>query len=317
MSRKSNDNGRAYEYACLINLEAEISKIRSCVLVKNSSYHAAYNAWCTLTENQKRVYHISSLVAVAQIFELEPRITESATDVVEILIQPDSKGKTGDVRDILIVRSAIAWEIGLSLKHNHYAVKHNRLSHRLDFGEKWYGYPCSEEYWNAIKPVFDYLGEMKKAGAKFSELPNKDDDVYVPVLKAFMSEIERQCKTHKDLTVKMVEYLLGKYDFYKVMSDDRKKETDIVGFNLHGTLNLASSVQKSEFEVPIVVLPTRIVHIGFVPDSKNTIELYMDGGWQFTFRIHNGDDKIIKSLKFDIQIVGMPTAVFTIKCHWN
>lgn len=35
---------------------------------------------------------------------------------------------TGDVRDIVIKRKDIEWEVGLSIKHNHDAVKHSRLA---------------------------------------------------------------------------------------------------------------------------------------------------------------------------------------------
>jgi len=43
----------------------------------------------------------------------------------------------------------------------------------------------------------------------------------------------------------------------------------------------------------------------------------MDGGWQFSFRIHNASTKVETSLKFDIQIVGMPTTIISIDCKWN
>ena len=32
---------------------------------------------------------------------------------------------------------------------------------------------------------------------------------------------------------------------------------------------------------------TRIVSFEYKSDSKNTLELYFDGNWQFSFRIHN------------------------------
>lgn len=110
----------------------------------------------------QETYKASSYVAVAKIFELEPRIVENNNDILELLIQTDAKGKKGDVRDILIIRHNIQWEIGLSLKHNHFAVKHSRLSRRLDFGKEWYGIPCSQDYWNGVKPIFDYLIAEKK-----------------------------------------------------------------------------------------------------------------------------------------------------------
>lgn len=317
MSSKSNDQGRAFEYACLLNLGEQISKIRSCSIIQNSSFDAAKRAWNTLSQGEKEIYHISSLAAVAQIFSLEPRITEQTNDELELLIQADSQGEIGDVRDILIIRNSITWEIGLSLKHNHFAVKHSRLSSRLDFGKSWYNIPCSQNYWNAVNPIFSYLSKEKQLGKKFSELPDKEKDIYIPLLQAFIDEIKFQSSLHPSLPASMVEYLLGKFDFYKVISIDREEVTRIQGFNMHGTLNLPAGDRKAEIEVPIVSLPTRIALIEFVPGKSNTVEIYMDGGWQFSFRIHNASTYVEPSLKFDIQIVGMPTAILTINCLWK
>ncbi len=76
----------------------------------------------------------------------------------------DHKGKDGDIRDILVIIKGIEWEIGLSVKHNHFAVKHSRLSKGLDFGEKWYGIKFSDKYWEDITPIFDYLEDEKAKG---------------------------------------------------------------------------------------------------------------------------------------------------------
>lgn len=59
--------------------------------------------------------------------------------------QKDKASEFGDVRDIVIRRNDINWEIGLSIKHNHSTVKHCRLSHVLDFGNEGYGITCSKK----------------------------------------------------------------------------------------------------------------------------------------------------------------------------
>ena len=316
MSNKSNNQGRAYEFICLLTLKEEISKIRTVRINKNQSYYAAKRAWETLNKDMQHIYKISSYAAVAKIVALEPRMIEKGEDVLDLLIQTDTEGENGDVRDILIIRNRIHWEIGLSLKHNHFAVKHSRLGDKLDFGYKWYGIPCSPDYWNDIKPVFDYLKDKQKSHLKFKDLPNKEDEVYVPLLKAFINEIKRQYLKQKNISSKLVEYLLGKYDFYKIISVDKKRMTQIQPYNLRGTLGKASQDKKS-ITIPIATLPTRIVNLDFVPNKRNTVELYMDGGWQFSFRIHNAKTEIEPSLKFDIQIVGMPTAIITLNCFWE
>lgn len=317
MSDKSNNQGRAYEFICLLTLNEEIRKFRPVNIIRNSSYSAAKYAWSTLSLKMKNMYKASSYTAVIQIFELEPRIIENDGEVLELQIQTDTKGKEGDVRDILIVRHNIQWEIGLSLKHNHFAVKHSRLSQRLDFGAKWYGIPCSQNYWKDVNPIFAYLVQEKNKKTLFDNLPDKETDVYIPLLKAFIKEINYQNRIHPNLPGRLVEYLLGKHDFYKVISIDKRQTTQIQSYNLHGTLNQDGTHQKAAIEIPIVSLPTRIVSLDFAPNKTNTVELYMDGGWQFSFRIHNAEKQATPTLKLDIQIIGMPTTIITINCLWK
>lgn len=264
------------------------------------------------------MYKVSALAGTNAILELEPLILDDGDDELELKIQTDHKGKDGDVRDVLIIRKGIEWEIGLSVKHNHFAVKHSRLSKGLDFGEKWYGIKCSDKYWEDIKPIFDYLENEKSKDSKWRDLPSKEDDVYLPLLNAFKDEIDRQNNVYgKDIPKLMVEYLLGEFDFYKVVGIDSKQITQVQSYNLRGTLNKEGNVRKRSVKLPIASLPTRIVSLEFRPGSKNTLELYLDRGWQFSFRIHNASTKVETSLKFDIQIIGMPTTIISIDCKWK
>ena len=318
MSSKSNNQGRAYEFAYILSFFDEIKKIRPVRIEKNSNFYSAEKAWNTLSDSEKIIYKKSAIAGIFMIFELEPLILEDGKDELELKIQSDSEGIQGDVRDILIIRRGIEWEIGLSVKHNHFAVKHSRLSKKLDFGDKWYGIPCSETYWNNIKPIFDYLDKEKEKGSKWKDLSNKEDDVYIPLLNAFKDELIRQNKLEeRNIPKIMVEYLLGKFDFYKLISIDNKKTTQLQSYNLRGQLNKQGISSKRKRELPIPLLPTRIVALEFKPGSKNTLELYMDGGWQFSFRIHNASSKVEASLKFDIQIIGMPITIISIDCKWK
>ena len=316
MSEQSNNQGRAYEYTCLITLAEAISKKRNAEIEQNSAFLAAKRAWLLMPDGFKAILASSANAVVSTIFEMEPMIIESGDDLLTLRIQTDSEGKEGDVRDIVISRKDVQWEIGLSLKHNHFAVKHSRLAKGLDFGEKWFGIPCSNLYWKEIKPIFDYLATQKSAGKNWSELPTKDATVYVPLLQAFIDELKRSNAKDASVPKKMVEYLLGEFDFYKIISIDSKHITQIQSYNMHGQLNRATRTVRPQIQIPVASLPTRIVSLDFKPGSTTTVELYMDGGWQFSFRIHNASTIIETSLKFDIQIVGMPTTVLTINCRW-
>lgn len=317
MSKQSNNQGRAYEYICITTLLNEIIKVRSAEVIHNSAYQAALNAWNSMPESFQYILRESASAAVDTIFDMEPMILEQSADMLTLKIQTDNEGKEGDVRDIVISRSDVQWEIGLSIKHNHFAVKHSRLAKSLDFGEKWFGIPCSDQYWSDIKPIFDYLNVQKAEKKTWHDLPSKEQTVYIPLLQAFIKEVLHSNALDSSVPQKMVEYLLGEFDFYKVISIDSKRITKIQTYNLHGTLNRSSKTISPKITVPHALLPTRIVSLDFKPGSTNTVELYMDGGWQFSFRIHNAATKVETSLKFDIQIVGMPTTIISIDCRWN
>lgn len=317
MSSASNDQGRAYEYICLLSLQSAIGKIRRAEIIINSSYHAAQNAWNTLSASEQTLYSLSAKSTIDTIFALEPNIVENGDDLLSLYIQSDKHGEEADVRDIIIERKDIIWEIGLSIKHNHMAVKHSRIAKSLDFGLKWYDIPCSSAYWNDVKSTFDFLEREKAKGTYFRDLRSKEDDVYVPLLNAFVKEVSSQVNANKNVPRRMVEYLLSKYDFYKVISIDSKRITTIQSFNMYGTLNLPSRVSQPSIKVPVINLPTTLLHIGFKPGSKTTVIMCFDNGWQFSFRIHNAKDKIEPSLKFDVQIVGIPADVnIKYNCKW-
>jgi len=317
MSSLSNDQGRAYEYVCLQTLNREVNKIRKSEIVENSSLEADKRTWGNMTKEFRAILTLSAEAAVKKILELEPNLTEQTDDIVQMFLQKDEKGEEGDVRDIVVTRKDIRWEIGLSIKHNHHAVKHNRLSPKLDFGEKWYGVKCSQTYWDKVSPIFDFLKEQKQKSVLFEDIRNKDEVVYIPLLEAFIEEIRMQAKAHKELPKKIVEFLLGEFDFYKVVSVDKKQQTNIETYNLHGNLNKPSETRKSAISVPLVNLPTRLALIEMKPNSTTTAEMYFDEGWQFSFRIHNAEKVATPSLKFDIQLVGVPTTILSITCNWQ
>lgn len=140
----------------------------------------------------------------------------------------------------------------------------------------------------------------------------------MPLLNAFKDEIDRQNNVYgKDIPKLMIEHLLGEFDFYKVIGIDSKQITQVQSYNLRGTLNKEGAVRKRSIKLPIASLPTKIVSLEFKKGSKNTLELYLDRGWKFSFKIHNASAKVETSLKFDVQIIGMPTTIISIDCKWE
>ena len=317
MSANSNNQGRAYEYAWINTLFETLNSIRETGIVCNSSYDANERAWNAISEAQRELYVISANAAVDTIIELEPLMEEDSCDRLFLEFQKDELGESGDVRDIVIRRDDINWEIGLSIKHNHDAVKHSRLSHVLDFGKEWYGIPCSDYYWDDIDPVFELLKRGKSIRAAWSDLEDKEGDVYVPLLQAFLDEVSRSYREDPTVAVKMFEYLVGIKDYHKIVSHDSKRMTLIHTFNLHGTLNQPSRVKMSVFDVSVAEIPTEIISMRFKKNSNTTVEIYMDNGWAFSFRIHSASTLIQPSLKFDVQFISTPVSVMNIECKWH
>ena len=317
VSTKSNDQGRAYEYAWIQTLYKALAEYRKTRIIENSSLLTNEKAWSLMDADMQDIFMVSAGAAINTVLELEPRMLEIDKDELTLEFQKDGQGVKGDVRDIVIKRKDIEWEVGLSIKHNHDAVKHSRLSHKLDFGNEWFDMPCSDEYWDAVRPIFDKLKKEKENGKKWSEIEDKSQNVYIPLLQAFIDEVNRANKEDNTMPRKMIEYLIGVEDYYKVVSKDGKRLTMVHTFNMHDTLNKPAKNKVSAITVPVVKLPTRLVALEFKPNSDNTVEMYLDNGWQLSFRIHNASTKVEPSLKFDVQFISMPMEVLNIECRWN
>lgn len=313
MSAKSNDFGRAYEFAFLNALFNELSKFTRVEILENSSLNVARNAWEKMELSVKNTYKISVKSGVELLFDLEPILLESK--ILKVYIQSDKVVELGDVRDIVVANDEIKWQIGFSLKHNHFAVKHSRLSPQINLGAKWYAIPCGNKYFSAILPIFERLLVLK--GKNWSEIKDKQESVYRPLLCAFRDEILRSYAKNPKMLKSFIFYLLGKFDFYKVISIDNEKITRFESFNLNGTLNKNGKFYKRKIEIPLVILPNKIAKFDFKEGSNNTLELYLNEGWQFNFRIHNASSKIENSLKFDIQIIGAPVSIASINTKWK
>ena len=318
MSAKCNDQGRAFEYACIIKLKENIKNYRS-VIIDNESVKAAKRAWHTQSQSSQQKYLCAADAFIDTLFSAEPLILEcdGDDDIVVISINKDSDAENGDVRDIIISRKSIRWDIGLSMKHNHFAAKHSRLSPTIDFGLKWYNTPCANSYWNAVNPIFDLLKDLRNKRTAWHDMSNKEDAVYFPIVNAFIKELNRAYNSDSTITARLISYLLGVRDFYKVVAIDKNQITEFQSFNFQGELNKNGKKTKATLLIPKADLPTEIISLRFKPSSKSTAELYLNNGWSLSFRIHNASSIVEPSLKFDIQFLGVPANIITINCSWN
>ncbi len=291
MSLSQNDMGRAFEYAIAMSLHSylpaaieesmQMQKARQCFEV------------CPPKEQQNMVKAASE--ATPFLVAHDDRLSESDCS---ISLQSDQMGKLGDVRDVIVHNDNLDEDIGISAKNRHWAVKHSRLSEHIDFGSDWFGIRCSDGYFHQVTPIFRELNSRKHHGDKWKDIPNKKQLYYMPILQAFQTEMQSLFNTNPHEVAKgLVKYLLGKYDYYKVIKENGT--VSIMSFNIDGTLKWGSKIP----------LPTLIMNISQKPKSETTLLMYFDKGWQISFRIHNASTMVEPSLKFDINIIGLPATL--------
>ncbi len=308
-------NGKAFEYALLNEFLERLKVITVVSVVENEPYKTALKCFISFDEKVQSHYKLVASFAVNFLLDIEPRLANgiSEKDILQLEIVADNVGQTGDVRDVLAIRSFQKWEIGVSAKNNHRAVKHSRLSNEIDFGQKWLSLPCCSSYFEEIKPIFDNLAKLRtasKATQKWEVLGDYHTSVYVPVLDAFKTELLRLDKENPGVVAeRLVEYLVGNKDFYKVIKG--KNKVEIQAFNLYGTLNLPFENIKPKAKIQRLKLPNRLIEIVYQDNSKTTLLVTLSEGWQISFRIHNASSRIEPSLKFDINLVSAPHSLFS------
>lgn len=312
-------SGKAFEYALLVAIYDKTNNGQKVRIKKDNAYNNAKESFESYSDKEQKNYSKAANEAIKHIVTLEPRLENPINDdEITISIQSDQKGEDGDIRDVLMVRVANSWEIGFSAKNNNSAVKHSRLSDRINFGEKWLGLNCSQEYMDSVSEIFGNIRNMMKENRDrnhvllWSEIPNKIDSFYVPLLGSFEKEICRIVSENKNVPSLLLEYLLGKNDFYKVMKYSKK--VTIQGYNLHETLNKPSNSINPQNRVSKLKFPTRIIEVQ--RSGNNKIIITFDNGWQISFRIHNASSKAEPSLKFDVKLEGVPPSLYSHNELW-
>ena len=280
---KQADNGKAWEYG-FARVLAQHNEI---LITRNRALEIAKSAYHNQGYPEQRRLDRAADAASGFLLKNDQR----TGDIVGIKLQGDRTGQHGDVRDVVLTTRAKT-EIGISSKNRHRALKHSRLSPGIDFGNSWYGVPCSNGYWESVNPRFEAL--RKSTVRNWRDLPDKVGDFYQPILKAFVTEVQQFAVPER-----LIRYVIGKHDFYKVIKENGSVVCQ--SFNLDGSLMWGA-------KLPI---PTRVVECRVDSERDATAVLICDEGWQLSFRLHNARSKIEPSLKFDIQLVGQPQQLAT------
>jgi len=292
MSLSQNDLGRAFEYGIVVAM----SNIIPAEIIENAQLENSKRCFESCSDIEKRKIVKASSEATAFLVAHDREFSDARGFTIQI--QTDQMGGQGDVRDIIIRNKSTGKETGISAKNRHFAIKHSRLSEQIDFGDEWFGVPCSNEYFQTIVPAFRELRTLHRQGEKWRNIPDKKQRFYMPILQAFESEMRRLFSQDPQKTAHgLIQYLLGRYDYYKVIKENG--QISILSFNIYNTLGWGSKLS----------LPDNLIQIDLKPRSETTLFMIFDKGWQISFRIHNASSVVEPSLKFDIQPVGFPSTM--------
>jgi hypothetical protein len=294
------ENGKAFEWATALAM----SDATGVEILDSPEAKVALACFSKVSASLKERFIQSSELAVQHILE-----KESSSDVVNspktVRLASDANGQRGDVRDVVLV-GVSGKELGISCKTNHDAFKHPRISGSIDFVRKWGldANGCSPEYWRVARPIFQKL-KLIRTQSNATELwenhPETHHEYYKPLLEAFAAEIFN--RTSKDalraseVTAALVDYIIGKYDFYKVIC--RPESVHIEGFNLNGTLSISSTPY-----------PAFCIAIDDFDGGAFSKTIRLQKGMTFDFRIHTASKRVEPSFKFDVRAVGLPSDVY-------
>ena len=321
--------GKAFEFACAEALYEAFAERQPTAIVSSPELDVARDFFEQCAPKHEQLMS-AARAAVRVLDRLEPCLGHASSDAEPLLIrlQPDKRGEYGDVRDVLCSRLDEQWAVGLSCKHNHHAVKHSRLSDRIDFGSQWVGYPCSSKYFSQVVPIFEELRALRDNGrtggrrVRWSDFPDKEERYYAPILSAFIQELKRLNRECPDVPERLIRYLMGRLDFYKVIADDAHRSTRIEAVNTSGSLGRPAAGRRPITAIPLLRMPRRIYYVDFMERengeiSRNTVHVVCDNGWELSMRLHNASTYVEPSLKFDVQLISLPGTVFSQVEPWD
>lgn len=295
ISTSQVDNGKAFEFA----VAEALSKQLGIPVAESPEYNNTKGSFEKVSIQLQERFPKAARLAVEHILEKESK-NISSKEPLKIWVAGDALGQKGDVRDVVI--KCKDGEIGISCKTNHDAFKHSRLSGKADFVKTWGLDPagCSQEYWNAVRPLFAELSLIRKeSGAKalWSDQEDVPGRFYWKVLDAFEAEILRltapDAPRASEVSKNLISYIIGNQDFYKVIS--RPDQVEIQGFNLNGTL----AVAKTRF-------PEHVIGIDRLNGGQYSKTVRFNKGFTFNFRIHSASSRVESSLKFDVKAISLP-----------
>lgn len=207
--------------------------------------------------------------------------------------------------EILLERPDLDWRFSISIKDDakvlssmpvadrnveSYENRTSTFNEIDDFGDRIFGVPCSNEYFNDVNETLMKIEPLdRETWARL--LTDEDfayDNLIVPMLKAIGAELPRIFRYHPEGPRKLLDYFYGKIDYYFICPIEELGVTRIGAVNAHG--GLGCMLNNDNHTIAQVRFPTELLDVRFATGrfgeiSKDTLQFSFDRGWALCFRI--------------------------------
>lgn len=295
---KSANRGYSFEYSTIVEgqkiLNANIEP-RTQTWINDKGIEK-YNS---ITSDEQQAMLDASNAIVNFLIEYEPWIQQKETEITYV----GTIRGSNDVSDVRF--SNIQNSFGVSLKSNHDAVRHPRISPTIDIARQWLGAPTDQQYMDEIRQIIENFFSYCSYNniTRYNQLDkNKLDSIlYRPVTESFALMLHRVFTKSQgsEAIAYFLGYLIGNKNFYKAKADFNNREITIEAYDITGALGTKGRLK----------MPSRC-HEVLVETGRNGMHNYIsitfDQGWQLKMRLHNAERNIQNSLKWDVRFIGTP-----------
>ncbi|MDO5139543.1 MAG: HaeIII family restriction endonuclease [Oscillospiraceae bacterium] len=260
------------------------------------------------TDEEKELAYRQAAPAIERIVEHEPYIFETAGEPLCIRLNYlDRKLERDSFGEIMLERADLDWRFAISVKSDARILTalpiadrelemqkdeiRNSFNEIDDFGERIFGIPCSNEYFDDMNEIL--LNIAPRDSENWSELIKDDSFVYgkliTPMLKAIGREFPRILKFHPEAPQKLFDYFYGKMDYYYIKPIDEMKVTRIGSVNSRGYLGRIPD--NTNLKTPKVRFPSDLLEVRFATGKyseicRDTLQLSFDGGWSICINVY-------------------------------
>ena len=307
--------------------------------VENSEAYKSY-LWVWDRSDQKQLALRQAEPAIQRIISKEPYVFKTGGDPLFIRVNDQTRELAKDsFGEILLERPDLDWRFSISVKNDAQVLSSMTVADREtdrtmdkvasivneidDFGDRIFGVPCSNDYFNDMNEILMKVNTTKSAtwSKKLTDEKFAYDNLITPMLMAVAAEIPRICKDHPEAPKKLLDYFYGTIDYYFINPIEELEVTRIGAVNVHGGLGCIPN--NHNHYTPVVEPPTQLLDVRFATGkfreiSKDTIQLSFDGGWAVCIKIGTSfTEELGRVFALNVYLPVTPFGSYRDQVNWD